>query len=38
MKPTLTDLSTWAYASDVWVLAVGLVGLIAGVVWAYYDE
>lgn len=38
MKPSLTDMSTWANAGDIWVLVVGLVGLIAGVIWAYHDE
>jgi len=38
MKPSLTDMSTWAHAGDAWVFVVGLIGLIAGVVWVYFDE
>lgn len=39
MKPSLTELSAAAAtSSDAWVIIVGFVGIVAGIVWTYYDE
>ena len=38
MKPSLTDMSTWAYTQDIWLFLFALVGIIVGVALLHIDD